>query len=339
MTGKLSISVILLSYNHEAFVAEALRSWLDQDYPDFELVIADDASTDRTREVIAAELTKSRSASVRIVERHQAKNIGLLANINSAMSACSGDIIVTAAGDDIAESLRLRYAVEIFEADPTVFAAVTNFIKIDETGLQLDSPAVSLKSGRYSYDQNDTDIYAGSPIFGAMASYRAELFRVFGPMQPGTHGEDNCYWVRALLCGAIYYDSRPMVRWRQHRANIFNHLNDGFVTDESRQRFLRLLRAHELMAPQWERDIALAINRGLICSKRGAKIAKVVQKECGRHALHRCSLGAVSWAQWIRVAWRFLRVGRRSYVWKMFRLRLMPWKRAHAWRRLAKERA
>jgi hypothetical protein len=243
--------------------------------------------------------------------------------------------MVMAAGDDIAEPLRLRNLADIFEEDPSVFAVVTNYVKIDERSLPLASKDVGFKNGRYSFDDNCGDIYAGSPICGAAAAYRTELFRVFGPMQPGTHGEDNCFWVRALLCGAIYHDSRKMVRWRQHRANLFNHLDDAFATAESRQRFLRLLRAHELMAPQWERDISLAIEKGLVCPMRGAKIVRLAQKECARHALHRCSLGASNWTQWLVAACRFLRYGRRSHVWKMLRLRLSPSMRESAWGLLA----
>jgi hypothetical protein len=275
---------------------------------------------------------------VRIVERHHDQNVGVLANVNSAMAACSGDIIVTAAGDDIAESSRLRHAAEIFEADPTVFALVTNFIKIDELGLYLASDDVISTPVRHSYDQDDGDIYAGSPICGATAAYRAELFREFGPMQPGTHGEDNCYMVRALLLGAAFFDPRPSVRWRQHGANLSNHSNNAFSTAESRLWYLRFLRQHELMAPQWAADISHAAERGRVSSGRAAMIAQLARTECAMHALDRCSLGVAEWAEWRKAALLVMRGGRWNQVWRMFWLRLLPWKRERAWRRLAKKR-
>ena len=119
-----TVSVILLTYNQEAFVAEAVRSWLRQDLPAFELVLSDDASTDRTRDVIEAELARHPATQVRVVRAHRPSNVGVLANVNAAMAACTGDIIVAAAGDDVSEPARLRLTAEIFAADPTVQAVV-----------------------------------------------------------------------------------------------------------------------------------------------------------------------------------------------------------------------
>ena len=55
-----SISVIFLSYKQEAYVVAALRAVLEQDLPDYEIIIGDDASPDRTRALIEAELAAYR---------------------------------------------------------------------------------------------------------------------------------------------------------------------------------------------------------------------------------------------------------------------------------------
>lgn len=337
MTKKPSISIILVCYNHESFVAEALRSWMEQDYPEYEIVIADDASSDGTRAVIAAELAGARRPGVRVVECNQVKNVGLIGNINAAMAACSGDVIVAAAGDDVADPMRLRYAAEIFENDPSVFAVVANCTKVDALGRVLKSTVLHHEPGSYSYATHGSCVYAGAPVCGASTAYRAELFRRFGPMRPGTHGEDNCYLVRALLLGAVFFDPRPLVRWRQHGANLSNYANDGFVTPESRQRYLRFLRAHELMGFQWETDVALALERGWVSPAHAAKVLRLARTECTTHALNRCSLGAADWREWTKAAWQVLRMGRWNYVRRKFWLRLNPWKRSRVWRRLAKE--
>jgi glycosyltransferase involved in cell wall biosynthesis len=49
------VSVVMGTYNHAGFVAEAIASVLMQDFMDFEFLIADDGSTDRTAEIVAAE--------------------------------------------------------------------------------------------------------------------------------------------------------------------------------------------------------------------------------------------------------------------------------------------
>ncbi len=333
-----TVSVILLTYNQEAFVAEAVRSWLRQDLPVFELVLSDDASTDRTRDVIEAELARHPATQVRVVRAHRPSNVGVLANVNAAMAACTGDIIVAAAGDDVSEPARLRLTAEIFAADPTVQAVVANCQKIDADGRLLGSPSLRHATGRYSYDQSARDLYARSPVCGASAAYRAELFRDFGPMQPGSHGEDNCFWLRALLRGAVYYDRRPLVRWRQHGANLSNYSEGGFASAESRQRHLRWMRAHELMAPQWERDITLAVERGWVTPGRGELVRRLVREECARWKLDRCSLEPAPWSEWQEAARPFCHLRHARLLWRSFRKRLNGYRREREWRWWAKLR-
>lgn len=333
-----TVSVILLTYNQEAFVAEALRSWLGQEQVEFELVLADDASTDRTREILDAELGAHSLQRIKIVYAHRVQNVGILANVNAAMAVCTGDIIVTAAGDDIAELNRLQETIKVFATYPTVQAVVTNYQKIDEVGLPLGTPSLRHRTGCYDYNLEPCNIYAGSPVCGATAAYRAALFRKFGPMQPGTHGEDNCYWVRALLLGAVYYDQRPHVRWRQHGANLSNFTVGSFTTPASRQRHLRWMHAHELMAPQWERDITLAVEQGWVSAVHGTRVAVLARQECAQFKLDRCSLEPSPWLEWWQAALPLLQAGRWSRVYRGFRKRLFIYRREREWRWWAKVR-
>jgi len=194
------------------------------------------------------------------------------------------------------------------------------------------------RGGLYTYALSDRDIYARSPVCGATAAYRASLFRDFGPMQPGFHGEDNCFWVRALLRGAVYYDRRPLVRWRQHGANLSNYSEGGFITPESRERHLRWMRAHEQMTPQWERDITLAVERGWVSVEQGAKVLALAQLECARWKLYRCSLEPAPWAEWKESAGVVFRMGLWAFVYRGFRKWLNRYRREREWRWWAKER-
>jgi glycosyltransferase involved in cell wall biosynthesis len=334
-----SVSVILVTYNHEAFVVEALRSWLAQDHPGFELVLADDASTDRTREIIDAELAAHPHAHVRIVPCHRPRNVGVLANVNAAMAACTGDIIVAAAGDDVSEPSRLKKLTEIFAAYPAVQLVVSGCQKIAADGRPWRNDLSDrYKAGRYAYGNGARGLYAGSPVCGASAAYRASLFRDFGPMHQGFHGEDNCFWVRALLRGAIYYDRRRLVRWRQHADNLSHFAAGGFASSESRQRHLRWMRAHELMMPQWERDVALAVERGWVGPERAAMVVRLAQLECARWALDRCSLESSPWTEWVSAAMPVLRSGRLVTVFRSFRKWVNRDRREREWQWWARVR-
>lgn len=92
---KVSISVI--TYNQKSFLIECLDSCLAQDYSNFEIVIADDGSSDGTQDV-AMDYQRRYPYLIRFV--HSGANGGISKNCNSAWKACSGEWIKTIAGDD-----------------------------------------------------------------------------------------------------------------------------------------------------------------------------------------------------------------------------------------------
>ena len=69
-------SVILITYNHEKFIKESLDSILNQTYPNLEIIIADDFSTDRTREIINATL-ENYQGNHQIILSHNERNLGV----------------------------------------------------------------------------------------------------------------------------------------------------------------------------------------------------------------------------------------------------------------------
>jgi glycosyltransferase involved in cell wall biosynthesis len=91
------VSVVMPAYNHAQFVADAIDSVLSQDYPDLELVVADDGSTDGT----AAIIKRMAAADGRVVPVLSDTNLGISANHNRALDRCSGEFIALLASDDV----------------------------------------------------------------------------------------------------------------------------------------------------------------------------------------------------------------------------------------------
>lgn len=92
------ISVAVVTYNHRAFIAEALESALGQKIQEpFEIVVADDASTDGTGDVVR-EIARRRPDIIRLLP--SPKNLGALANGRRAFEACRGQFLAVLEGDD-----------------------------------------------------------------------------------------------------------------------------------------------------------------------------------------------------------------------------------------------
>jgi len=328
-------SLLLFAYNHEAFIEEALRSALRQDLDDYELIIVDDGSTDGTRAKIEAILAAGGHAGRRIKTIFHDRNQGVLAAVNAAMAQASGDVFVMMAGDDISLPDRLQRTLRIFAEAPEVQLAYGEVAFIDERGAALRPAAPCGVAQRFAYARARTGrIYAGALPCGASAAYRRRLYDVFGPMRVGPHGEDNCYWVRALLLGEIHHDPACFIQWRQHSANLSNY--QPSAGDAWRPRHLDWMEKHAGMSAQWLQDIAVARAQGLISVWRAAIVRYAAIREDATWALECSSLRPDPWGSWLRSAWKLLQVGRLSTTFRMLKLRLFRSRREKRWQVLAK---
>jgi glycosyltransferase involved in cell wall biosynthesis len=93
----MKISILVITYNHAAYIAKALEGLLMQrDLVDFEIIVCDDFSTDRTVSIAGEILASSQNTSFYINE----KNLGITKNYQQAFARCRGEYICILEGDD-----------------------------------------------------------------------------------------------------------------------------------------------------------------------------------------------------------------------------------------------
>ena len=128
------VTVAMITYNHEKFVGDAVRSILAQTYADFELVIVDDGSTDATAEVIRG------LRDERIVYLRQ-ENQGPSEARNTALRVARGTLIAQMSGDDVAEPARLERQVACHRDRPnSVIFSHCTFIGDDSRDVGSPDP-------------------------------------------------------------------------------------------------------------------------------------------------------------------------------------------------------
>src|ERR1044071_3542733 len=94
----MKVSVVMITYNHEQFIAQAIESVLMQETSfDFELVIGEDCSTDRTREIVC-DFQRRFPDKVRLLLHD--KNQGASRNFVATYLACTGEYVALLEGDD-----------------------------------------------------------------------------------------------------------------------------------------------------------------------------------------------------------------------------------------------
>lgn len=124
------VSIGLAVYNGERYLEEALRVFLIQTYADFELIISDNASTDRTEEICRS--YAARDARIRYFR--SPRNMGVAYNYNITVELARGEYFRWATYDDLVAPELLERCVEVLDRCPDVILAYPQTVDIDDDG-------------------------------------------------------------------------------------------------------------------------------------------------------------------------------------------------------------
>lgn len=129
------VSVGMPVYNGERFIREAMDSILGQTFRDFELIVCDNASTDRTAEIVRAYAARD----PRIRYERNDRNRGAAYSYNRVTALARGKYIRHAAHDDVLAPQNLERCVALLEADAGLALAYPQMSRIDEAGRIIDT--------------------------------------------------------------------------------------------------------------------------------------------------------------------------------------------------------
>ena len=125
------VSVVIPAFNAGATLDETLRSLRQQTYPNLEVVVVNDGSTDTTAEVL-----RTHGAWVRTIEQ---QNAGLPAARNTGCAAAKGEFIALMDADDLCEPQRIACQVRALQHYPLAALCSSDFSAFDQNGLVADS--------------------------------------------------------------------------------------------------------------------------------------------------------------------------------------------------------
>lgn len=241
--------MIVPSYNHAPYIRECLESALGQDYPDLEVIVVDDCSSDESVS-IAQSITDPR-----IQVRKNAKNLGAYATENRAIEMATGDYIAVLNSDDIWRPGKLKKQIALLEKHPDATLCYTLGAQIDESGKDLDvdqhlhwpkTEAQDLLPLMLSSNR----LLASSVVFRRGSVKFDESLRYSG---------DWVAWLNLVQKGQAVCVPEPLVGWRQHPTN--SYLRSRTVTLEE----IRVRKAILAAKARWlaARTDKRAIKKGL----------------------------------------------------------------------------
>lgn len=210
------VSIVLPAYNHEAYVADAILSVLNQTFSDFELIIINDGSTDHTeREIHRFDDPRIRS--------FRQENRGLSATLNRGLSLAMGEFFGFLPSDDLYEPEKLALQVAILDGDPEVGLVFGYQNLIDATGAPLTDDHLEAWF-RVPYETKE-EIFPAlfERNFLAAPSVlmrKACVDRVGGFDESLSIAQDYDLWLRALKHYGVRLLKDPVIRYRWHGGNL-----------------------------------------------------------------------------------------------------------------------
>jgi hypothetical protein len=244
------ISVLLTSYNRERYLAESIESVLAQTHRDFELIITDNCSTDRSAEIARAYAQQDDRIRLTINER----NLGQFENRRVAASLAQGRYLKYHDSDDVMYRHCLAVMVEALDAEPRAGFALSG--SRDWPG----GKCPMLLTPRLAYERE----YLGAGLFQggpACALFRTEVFRRLGGFPEAGVASDYLFWIHAcatenvlLVSGDLFYyrvhpnqelaNAGNVLQYAKARATAWKMLNspqcplDPAVLDRAKSNFL-----------------------------------------------------------------------------------------------------
>lgn len=248
------ISVITSVYNGEKYIAETIESIIGQTFGDWEYLIFDNASEDRSAEIVASYAEKD--ARIRLIRNE--RNLGQYENLRRGLSQAGGEFIAITDADDISYPTRLEKQLAYMEEHPSV-----NLL-----GCQMDYliDGKRREGIRNIYPSGEAETRF-SALFGVLCPHSSffirksalEEFRVsYRPAY--RYAGDYALIIDLLRIGQVCVLPERLISYRMHTAQWSNQYDDGTKLRETVEIQLRCL---ENVPEEYRAPLKTAILRNM----------------------------------------------------------------------------
>jgi len=221
MSSNPKISVIIPLYNHEKYIREAVYSVLEQSIQDFELIIINDGSRDKSEEVV-------KSIKDDRIKYFYQENQGAHNTINRGIQLAQGEYVSILNSDDVYYRNRFEEALKVLESDSSVQAVFSHLEFIDEKGEFIRyyrgaedfwtdcNPGIPYK------DTNDIvlDLLAGNFLITTSNLFcRRTVFKDIGDFLNLKYTHDYEFYLRLCSSYKVCIIDQPLMKYRVHALN------------------------------------------------------------------------------------------------------------------------
>jgi len=240
------VTILMPACNAGKYIAEAIRSVLDQSFSDFELLIVDDGSTDDT----LAAIKQFNDHRIRVLCKEKE---GISVALNAGLLVARGTYIARFDADDICMSRRLERQVLFLDGHPAYLVVGSDAEYISENGEHL----FHFRCAGHTHREIIGNLDRHCPVIHSAAMYRKEaILRIGGYSRLAHNFEDHLLWVQFLKTGKCCNLPEPLIkvrinphsvtideRWRGRRFRQLKQgiLERGTITKEEGDELLNII--------------------------------------------------------------------------------------------------
>jgi len=206
------VSVLMCVFNAEDYLDEAIESILQQTFNDFEFIILDDGSKDRSLKIIQKHA--ARDNRIQVISR---ENRGIIPSRNELLDASQGEYVAVMDADDVALPNRFNLQVQYLRSHPEVLGVGGNYQVIDSKGRFLTTFTLPETN-----DEIQKMMLVGhTAILHPTSMFRSKAIKEIGGYDPEYHlVEDLDLWLRLGEKGQIANLNVPVLKYRLHGNSI-----------------------------------------------------------------------------------------------------------------------
>lgn len=206
------ITVYITNHNYANFIRQAVESVLSQTCQDFELLIIDDGSTDRSQDIIEEYRDHPK---VQIIYQ---KNRGLSYTNNIAMRTAKGKYLVRLDADDFLDPTAIEEMSNVLEKDPEIGLVFPDYYYVDGDGTLIGEVR------RHDFEM-EVSLY-DQAAHGACTMIRLEYLKRLGGYNESFSCQDGYnIWIKFIAHYKVANVTRPLFYYRRHGKNLSNDEN------------------------------------------------------------------------------------------------------------------
>ncbi len=191
------------AYNAEKYIPKSIESLINQTFSDFELILIDDGSVDKTKDIINV-FSKNDN---RIIPIFNEENLGLTKNLNRGIALSKGEFIARMDADDISYLTRLEKQLIFLENNPKIDLVGTCSIDIDKNGKEINKRIVPEK-----HEQIVHLLPKANPITHSTVMFRKKRFaKVNFYNESYKTTQDYELWFRAIGSGLKFHNLQEIL--------------------------------------------------------------------------------------------------------------------------------